>query len=409
MKVIVGLASSTTHGGNHTDITLKLDASKDEASLLTANNVPAPGITTTDSQSLMRKCFATHGDFFREVGISNFRTFQPDWSYFKAAQSSGWQKFVARLIADENREEILRRIGNIVLVKLSLLTNQVKSVTTSGKLSKAVREPVTVKLVDMAGKQVEIKIGNQIFKAYELEEDAKKTALLDQAKTDLQDKATAQVVGFQSEFSNNLGIVSKQYEKEIADMKAKMASQVPALNISEDLRRQGVVVTSPGNEYQIFIPIKLHYKQIVTNYNIWDLKPSFQLKQDGYLMVAADTKFNYRWTNIYDKKFNDRLVLWHVAGSHLCLGSYTVKMKQLSDIVRVRDEVAEMLTKINTASLGERNLPTSSANKQRQIRNTMRGENYRTFKVGGREISDYDFNEVANYAGPKTGGKTWST
>ena len=407
MKVIVGLASSTTHGSSYTDITVKLKASKDEQTTLVANNVPMPGITVSDSQNLMRKCFASHGDFFREVGVSNFRTFQPDWSYFKSAQSGGWKKFVARLVADENREEILKRIGNIVLMKLSLLTNQVKPIIASGKLTKNMKVPATIELVDMTGKQVEIKIGDQIFKAYEIEEDAKKTALLDNAKTNIVDKANAQIAGFQSEFSNNLGMVSKQYDKEIADMKHRMASQIPALPIPDDLKRQGVVISSPGNEYQIFIPIKLHYKQIVTHYNVWNLKKDFQLKQNGFLMVATDAKFNYRWTNIYDKDFRDRLVLWHVAGTHLCLGSYTLKMKQLSDIIRVRNEVVEMLTKINTQSLGERNLPQSG--KQRQIRNIMSRGTYMTFKIDGRERTDYDFKAVADHVGAKGKGTTWST
>jgi len=404
MKITVGITSSPVSGRQ--DLSIALAPTTAEKDLLVSNSVPIPGVTTHDSQGLMRKCFASHGDFFREVGISNFRTFQPDWTYFSSSQSSGWRKFMAKLVADGDREEILKRIGNIVLVKLGLLTRQVKPVTTSGELNNAAKVPATVNVTDMAGNQVEIKIGDHVYKAYKLETDPQKTSLLDKAKTEFADKANAQLKGFQSEFSNNLSIMSKQYEKEIKDMKQKMANQLPALDIPMDLLREGVFVVSPGNEYRIYIPIKLHYKEIVTQYHIWKLKQDYQLKQNGYLVVAVDGKFNYRWTNIYDTKLRDRLILWHVSGHQLCLGTYTVKMRGLEDIIRVRDEIADMLTRINTQSIGSRHLPESG--RQRQIKRCM-GNRMDFTDSNGDDRVDYDFHEVADLVGLKSKGTIWKT
>lgn len=389
MKIKVGLTqSSYADGPVNITLGISLDLTEAEEEKLRSYDIPIPdkGYTTTD---LCRKCWPTHGDFFREVGIHNFGTFQPDAGYFRTG-NSGWRSFIVRLLSEDNREDTLRNIGVVIGRKLSLFVGKLPEVIVDGQ--DVMRMPqAVVQLADIKGETVDIRIGSRLYRASAIEENMTDTKLINRVKGDLEDSANLQVSGFESEYASNLSLMDKQCRSEVNKMKRQLSNRLPALAISDHLLRQGIIVTSPGNEYRIYIPIKLHYKQIATNSYIWRLKRGYQLRQQGYLMIALGAKFTYRWSWIYDMEFEDTVQLFHTAGDTLCLGSYEVKANTLDDMPGIRDDIANMLVRINTTSMMINNLSGTMMEVYEIIETNHRAD----FKLKGEEVYDLDLSDVA--------------
>ena len=354
--------------------------------------------------TLLKKCFVTQGDFYREVGITNFKTFQPDWQYFTSTSSEGWRSCINKIVADARREDVLRRIGQLIANKIGLFTQKVMPVTIATTTSDAGPGAATVNLTDITGKNLKLLVGNKLFVAHDMSECVGDSALVDTAKGELEANANAQVKGFESEFSNGLALISKQYEKQIKDLKDIMKTQLPAMDIPTELLREHIQVTAQDEEYRIYIPIHLHYKYITTDRQMWKLKKEWQYKQDGLLMLAVNTTWNLRWSWLYDKDFRDNISIFHSSGNDLCLGTYQMKIKSLEDVPRIRDDIAVMLEKIYTRSIGADNLN----DKMRELYEEL-GHAERIW-FDDIEDDDKDYGKIATRMSAKdTGGAIWST
>jgi len=407
MKITVGIVTSTSYGTPYTDLDVKLEPTTAERKLFKDWNVPIPlenGQTTTN---LLKVCFSTHGDFFREVGVSNYRTFQPDWSYFRASSSNGWNKFMNRLVVSEDREDILRRVGEIIANKLSLLTNNVPKATITADIKKPLVFAKNIQLTDLAGKKLELRVGDKIYVATEVKVDAKANTLIKSTVDDIVTKANTTVSGFEEEFSANLTMITKQYDAKLKALNEKLKTQLPALPISYELLREGVIVSSPGNEYQLYAPLHLHYKYVATPYLLWELKQKYCREQDGYLAIAVDGKWNYRWSWIYDSKFQDNVELFHAMGDTLCLGSYKVSITCIDDILKVAKDVAKVYEIINTNSMSVVNIHTDAMS---ELDYTIRHAPRKKFEMPDKgRIEDRDLTHVASLKTNKQGGTIWST
>ena len=208
-------------------------------------------------------------------------------------------------------------------------------------------------------------------------------------------------------------MMSTQYNTEIKKLKDQIKNNLPALDISKPLLDRGVRVVSPSkSEYQIYIPIHLHYKHIVTEYSVWTLKKDYQRVQDGYLLIAVDMNFNFRWGWIYDTHFQNTVELFHALGDgDLCLGSYQVKMTRLEDIVRVRDEIQKMYETINTESISTANIHTTAMDTLAHEARNAPFEDFDIVYEGEKHtMEDADFSKVATDRKDKeTKGKVWET
>jgi len=414
MKITVGIVSSNSYGTPYTDLDVKLEPTKEEHKLLTQFGVPIPGENSQNTYSLLKRCFSTHGDFFREAGISNFRTFQPDWAYFKSSSSNGWNKFMNRLVASEDRDDVLHKIANLISNKLSLLTENMPRVVHKTNVKNPKQETKKVKLVDLSGKTLELRVGDKFYQLRDVKENAKANTLIKNTIDEVVNKANDQITSFEAEFSDNLTLMSNQYEKELKELKHKLQSQLPALQVSEDLLEQGVVVSSPGNEYRIYAPIHLHYKYVATRFHVWDLKKEFQREQDGYLMVAVDGAWNYKWSWIYDKHFSrDGVEMFHCMGHDLCLGSYKMSVHCLHDILKVSKDIAKMYETINVESMSVENLHTDSMCELFDVLEDGPHKEYEVEIEGKKQkVTDWNYNAVATLKIDKTtedGGRIWST
>jgi hypothetical protein len=89
---------------------------------------------------------------------------------------------------------------------------------------------------------------------------------------------------------------------------------------------------------------------------------------------------------LFDKKMEDTLALWH-SSSGICWGSYNPKITRLEDIVKLRDDVQQLLTTINVRSIGARNLHDKQSKLYTIVRQTA---------PQSPELHDTDFSEVAD-------------
>jgi len=404
IKITIGIVSANAHGTDYADLDVALGLTAAEKSTLQTHSIPIPGVDGKMTHNLLKKCFITQGDFYREVGIPNFKTFQPDWHYFAATSSEGWQSCIGKIVADVHRDDVLRRIGQIIANKIGLFTQKITPIAISTTTTDAGPGATAVNLTDVTGKNLKLLIGNKVFVAHSVDESAMDSALIDTAKGELEANATAQIKGFETEFSNNLVLMTKQYEKQIKEMKDKMKSQLPAMTIPDELLREHIQVTVNDHEYKIYIPIHLQFKYLTTSRQVWELKKKWQLQQDGYLMLAIDNAWHLRWTWLYDKKFKDKICMWHTDGKDLCLGTYEPKLKSLSDVPRIRDDIAMLFETIYTGSIGSTNITT--------LMNELYGAINDAPREWFEEIEDEDrdFSTVANRTEAKdAGGAIWST
>lgn len=356
------------YGTSYTDLDIKLKGTEEEEKLLDKFGVPIPGKDGKRTRDLLKRCFASHGDFFREVGVPNFRTFQPDWQYFESQSSNGWRKFMSRLVTEDDREETLKRAANVLLNKLGLLTHKAKGITIDRDL-KEQSMPVDVNINDLTDKSMELRVGNKIFTVSKIEEAAKDTTLIDRAVKNLGAKAEGVVKQYGDEYANSLKLVRSQYEEELKKMGDQLKMKMPMLRLPQTLLQAGIMVNAEDGRYVFYIPIHLHYQYISSQRHTWTLKKQYQLEQDGYLIIAVDSEFNLCSSKLRDTHFQDTLELWHSPGGGVCWGSYKFSMKKVDDLIRIKDEVSRLFSTINLKSPSRRNIGSKQGKSIDKARN----------------------------------------
>jgi hypothetical protein len=410
MKITAELVNRRGFERQYMDIDVKLDATEAEKKLLETFHVPIPTTGGGGSQELLRSCYACQGDLYREVGVRNFRTFQPDWTYFNSS-SSGWSKFVNKVSTEENRDEILQRIAQAIGAKIKMLVKRASPVSYSLDITTPGPAEVPVSLDDLAGHTLDIRVGNKILRCTKIVEDATGSKLVDSTLAELKTQAAAKLESYQVECAHNIELMKKQYEKQITDLNTKFEKSVIAPAIPQKLLLEGVMY-APDHDHKrhsFYIPITLEYKFMARHKARWELKKKYQMKQEGYLYVQTDSQLNVVYGMIYDKKLQDTMQLWHSSGG-VCWGSYTPKMTKVEDLVKLRDEVALMLETINLSSVGARNLQGH----QSELYNYCRGSHSSSLPFI-KELESEDFSEVAKLVGDKRTGKEsgkdelWST
>jgi hypothetical protein len=382
------------------DIEIKIDVSEAEKTLLSALRIPFPGDGRSSSQDTLRSIFASQGDLYREVGVRNFRAFQPDWVYFNSS-SNGWVKFVNKLATEENRDELLQRIAQVVAAKIKLMVKRVPPASYVLDITTPGPAEVPVSFVDLTGSSLDIRIGNKILRCTKIVEDAEGSELIDSTIGEIKAQAETKLDSYQSECAHNLELMKKQYEKQIADLNTRYSSSVVALTLPMKVLQADVQYNAnhPSKKHEFWIPIQLEYKYISTGNNRWELMKKYQLKQNGYLFIQTDTSLNVCYGFIYDEKRADTIQLWHSSGG-ICWGSYVPKITKLEDLLKIRDDVQQLLTTINVRSVAPRNLSGNQAKLNEVIRNP-------GFDVVNG-IEDYDYSSVATVVdkkNPEAGGK----
>jgi len=357
---------------------------------------------------LFRACYHTQGDFFREAGITNYRNFNPDSTSFN---SSGWGTFMKHLITQPDREDTLTRMGHLLLNKICLLASKVKPVAVEAPLTGARPAPVTINLKDVSGKIVRIQLGNKIFEAHEVSEAKGANSLVARAVAKIEASASAQLGSYAEEFSETLKRLHTQHKSTVRELKARADRDLPTLDIPSDLLATGIQVSGRAGYYDVFLPIRLHYKYLATPWHVWELDKEYQCVQHAKLWLILNREFYYNGAFLRDKYFKDTVQLWHSGADEvLCLGSYGDNMRRidkLEDTLKVRDDIQRLLQIINTDSMQTENL----RGKQRELENKIEGASWADFDdMPGDLTQDMDFSEVASLKSSKgEGGVIWTT
>lgn len=355
------------------------------------------------NERLLRNLFGEQREYFKAMNIEPYGSFSPDSRYFTATSSNGWRKYLTQLIGADDRHKQLQRINQVVTRRLCLMAKKIPPAVTQVTLGEGTVSAVPVEIESPA--TMDIRIGNKIYSVTEVKEDNRNTALLDKAIGSVQDEALSRVKELENEFKYNISSVSRQYDTEIAKLKVQVRDTIPAASLGRDALRNGLIVDVWNREYRIYVPISLHYKYVTMNEGkeIWKLYKKYQVRVDGYLMVATDRELRVKHTYIFDRQFNSRLPLFHVSGSSLCLGTYEPKMTCFSDAFRIRDELAKVLEKINLDSLGMENIDLYEDAK----------EIHRAIREYLAEWEDYYDGETEDEPtlsiGTREGDKVWST
>ena len=390
MNITIGITESAPY----TEFDIQLELSAAEKTLFVNHNVPIPGDGST-TRDLFRKCFSSHGDFFRIVGIRNFRPYKPDDRGFASAANSGWQTFMNRLVLEADRDETLNTIAYVFINKIRLLTKKINPVVVTEQITTPRPIPITVSLTDLPEKPLRLQIGNKLFGIHEVTEMTAENALVQSAITDIESRAIAQLEGHTTDYAENLVLMKQQYTSEVRKLKDQVKNNLPALAIPDSLLAQHVQYLPYGSQYELFIPILVHYKYVTTPWHIWELKKEWQHKQNAILQVRVTiNKDTYLVGHLYvcDKDFQDTVPLWHVMDrNELCLGTYEPKMKQLSDIIQIRNDMQRMLEKINTDSMSKRNL----CDKQNELRELIETVSFKEFDDLEDGRKDMDLSGIA--------------
>jgi hypothetical protein len=401
MKITAELVNRRGFERQYMDIDIKIDADEAERTLLATFHVPIA--TSTDgggSQELLRSCYACQGDLYREVGVRNFRTFQPDWTYFNSS-SSGWSKFVNKVSTEEDRDEILQRIAQAIGAKIKMLVKRASPVSYILDIQTPGPAEVPVRFEDLAGRTLDIRVGNKLFRCTKVIENATGSKLVESTLAELKEQAAAKLGSYQVECAHNIELMKKQYEKQINDLNVKFEKSVIAPAIPQKLLLEGIMY-APDHDHKrhsFYVPIKLEYKYMAMHKARWELKKKYQLSQEGYLYIQTDSQLNVVYGMIYDNKLGDTIQLWHNSGG-VCWGSYTPKLTKVEDLIKLRDDVATMLGTINLSSVGARNLRGN----QQELYTYTRGSGSGNLPLL-KELESLDYSEVANLVGDKRKGK----
>ena len=303
--------------------------------------------------NLLRSMFGSQREYYQLTNTTNYSGYSPDSRYFRSTDNEGWRKYLVNLMGADDRKRQLQTINDAVARRILLLAKKIAPVACELTLESA----APVRIVDMEMPEtMEVRIGNKIFRATKVLEDTDQTGLLESVKSELSVQAQTQLDGYLQEYATNLERMRDDYERKLGHLQSRMDTMLPALHYGKEVMKHGIMVRPYEQEYQIYIPIDLHYKYVVSSrYHVrWKLKKEYSHKYSGYLMVAIDKDYNIRWHYIYDKEFtkSPSMPLWHVNGGQLCLGTYKMQMRCITDIVRIRDDIANMLESINIDSLG---------------------------------------------------------
>jgi len=358
MKLTVELVSRKGYDRETADIDIKVDASASDKTLLSSFHIPIPGDGKHTTQDLLRMCFACQGDLYRELGVRNYRAFQADLTYFNNS-SLGWTKFVTKVSTEDNRDELLQRMAQLIGAKMKMLVKKASPVAYNLDLEAPGPAEATVSFEDLTGKTLDIKLGNRIFKCTDVTEDASGKKLIDKALADIRLQAATKLDSYQAECAHNIELIKKQYDKRIDELNKKFENSVVAPELSRKLLRSGVLYCADHARklHEFFIPIALEFKYISRESVRWELKKDFKLKQDVYLHVVTDSGLHVVQGNFVDKEFNDNIPQFHATSSGLCWGTYAPKIKTTEDLLRLRDDVAQIYSTINTQSMGSHNIP----------------------------------------------------
>jgi len=298
----------------------------------------------------LRTLFGEQREFYKVMQVDPYGSFSPDSRYFQATSNEGWRRYLIQLIGSEDRTEQIKRINDSIARRIALMAKPTDPVACEIDMS----SPTVAKRVGAVTvpETIEMRMGNKIFTVTEVHEDKRKSALMERAVSASIADASAQLDSYQQEFSANLKQVVSNYEKENIRLRDEIKGIRPALTMPYECLRAGMQVNKDSGGYSVYIPFAVKYKQIVHGERTWKIHPDFQKTYKGHLVVAIDTGYHVRWTNIYDEAFEDDFPLWHRSGGTLCLGTYEPKVTCLRDIIRVRDEIQKLFEKINLGSLG---------------------------------------------------------
>ena len=411
MKITVGISPMDDYGSRGLDVNIVTTESEQKTLLEHHIYLPSAGYSVRD---LMRQCFDSQGAFYREVGISNYRSFQPDWTYFNR-DSAGWVRFLRVIETSEDRDAILKRIAVLVSNRIKLLVTPSKKVSVVDSLEQPVQSTAQLELVDLTGKTIQFKVGTKVYQAIQVEEMASETAMLTNAKREIQTAANTQVKSFEAEYGNNLVMMQKQYEKDMATMKSQMEKMIPCPQIDIWMAQHGVIFTVENTYYRFFIPFKLNIKYVATYYRVWELKEEWQIDNKKCMLeVVVDKNLKFRRCRILSDKFEDTVSQFHYAGGTLCFGSFQFSMKTIHDIIKIRDELQVMYQTINMESLGSHNMRDRT--KESKLNDYLCDAPTERFKwkdpeTGETEtVDDYDYDDIAKIVKTKEeGGTIWTT
>jgi len=351
-------------------LNLELHANREEHGLF--QQMGFTDINTSDQ--LLSRYFQDHDELYKSIEIDSalhdsFHSFDTQFSN----ACSGFAKFLEALTPehiDGISEAITRKVNTEMNQRFhSIASSRVISLSPVKKLP-AIKFPSVEKIV-------RLQIGNEVFDLNPVTM-PKSEGIIESIRTSA-DEVIGTTRGLFEESSRNMvESVEQQYKQEIDRLNREHQNMIP---FPQWIHRDAIRTSNIQMYYKrglILFVLPFHFKQthVKVRENVYELKDKFSVDtHDTKLVISVQNK-RVMWMRLINKNFNIYPNM-HTTGDSLCLGSYRMPKDEIgnvSQLMKIRDEVQEVLTVVNTDSLGSTD-PMSD--EQRTIRHYARDEDTR--------------------------------